>query len=333
MGKRDEQKENELTVSPSPLLEGPEGQLSLIADIPDTIQKGRGVVFDSLMMQTLEEQKQFLLDDVSETTEKPLPVQTKIMLSYEGIDFDIKGRIELTPFDREVLDAVATLYQNNRYMTSAHIYRVMMGKKEYQYVTPNQQEQVRKSMMKCGYSKLDIVLEDITEKGSRIGKELVARGIKATYSGPLLAFEMATLTRGKKFVDCFRILAEPAIIKYATAMGKISEYPIELLDTSINKTPRNIVLQAFLLRSIDEMYRGDASRPFIDINQFYKAIGAADETHQHKARFRETACKILDDWVEMNYITGYEIRKAGNYVKGFKIELNTSSSTPKLKIL
>lgn len=332
MGKRDEQKKTGLVVSPSPLLEGPEGQLSLMPDIPDTVQKGRGAVFDSLMMQTLEEQGPLLLDDVSETTGKPLPVQTKIMLSYEGIDFDIKGRIELTPFDREVLDAVATLYQNNKYMTSAHIYRVMMGKKEYQYVTPNQQKQVRESMTKCGFSKLDIVLEDINEKGSRIGKELKAYGIKATYSGPLLAFELVTVSRGEKTIDCFKILAEPAIIKYATAMGKISEYPIELLDTSVNKTPKNIVLQAFLLRNIDEMYRDRSLRRLIDIDHLYKIIGAADATPQHKARYRATACKILDDWVKMGYIEGYEIRKAGPYIKGFKIMLKESSS-PKLRII
>jgi len=310
-----------------------EGQFTLLPDIPGTIRKARGPVIDSVMGQSLLEQTPYLVDDTSETSVgKPLPIQTRVMLSYEGIDLDIQGRMKLTAFDREVIDAVASLALYNEVITPAMIYRLMMGKKEYQYVTPLQEKRVMASMSKCAYSKLQLDLTDLMEKGSPIGKQLKKEGISASYSGNLLSFETMSLQRGSRMVTCYRMLTEPAIIRYAASLGKISEFPIDLLDTRVSKTERNIVLQSFLLRCIDEMYREEDALRFIDIHRFYRAIDAEDDTPQHKARFRAVAEAIFEDWVQKGYIRAFQLRKAGSVVKGYEILLQEKPFPQKMGI-
>lgn len=302
-----------------------DGQFTLLPDIPDYIRKARGPVIDSVMGQGLAEQSAYLVDDTSEVIpDKPLPIQTRVLLSYEGLDFNIQGKLKLTAFDREVIDAVASLAPKNDVITPAMIYRVMMGKKDYQYVTPQQEQRVIDSMTKCAYSKIQLDLTDLMEKDSPIGRQLKKEGISASYSGNVISFEVVTINKGNKSINCYRILTEPAIIRYAASLGKISEFPIELLDTRINKTERNIIIQSFLLRNIDEMYRGERDSCFIDIHRFYEAIEAENELKQHKARFRATAISILEDWVKKGFIKDFSVRKVSNTIKGFDIVLTPS---------
>lgn len=296
----------------------------LLPDYPDLVRKAYGPVIDSVMSQEVMEAADYLVNDA--TTEKvtggkSLPIQTRVMLSYEGIDFDIQGRTKLKPFDREVIDAVASLAQQNDLITPAMIYRVMMGKRDYQYVSPAQEQRVAESMNKCAFTKIKIDLADMSETGSPVGKKLRQAGIKASFSGNLLSFEVVTVSKGSKEVTCYHILTEPAIVRYAAELGKVSEFPIELLDTQVSKTERIIILQSFLLRQIDEMYREPDIPRFISAEDLYAAIDAQDDTRQHKARYRTVAMSILTEWVQKGFIANVSTRKAGKQVKGFDITL------------
>lgn len=306
-----------LPALPNRLAEGPDGQFYF--DIPETVQKARGPVIDQVMSQGIMEQA-IILDDEAEIPPVPLPIQTRVMLSYDELVIKTRGNFKLSPFDREVLDAVATLYPGNEYITSEMIYRVMMGKQKYQYVTETQKRHVRESMERFAVARLRIDVADFEEKDSPIGRELRKRGVSAHYESYMIAFETVQLRRGDKMTDFYHILQNPVVFNYAKSLGKVSEFPIGLLDTKVNKTPRMIVLQSFLLRSIDSMYRGESS-PFISIDAMYRAIDAGNETAQHKARYRNNAAAILDDWVKRGYIRGYKVHMAGRYIRGYDIQL------------
>lgn len=297
-------------------------QPALLPDIPDRIHKARGAVIDSVMLAESVDAGSYLIDDTSEASPKETPIQTRVLVSYEGIDVDIAGAKRFTAFDREVVDAVASLARHNEVFTAAMIYRVMMGKKDYQYVTPHQEKLVEDSMRKCAFLRVQLDVTDILERESPIGRQLKQAGVSGQFSGSMLSFETLTLQKGKRTVTCFRLLAEPVIIRYAYSLKKVSSFPIELLDTSINKTEKNIILQSFLLRSIDAMYRGESASLFIDINDLYQAIDGQDDLKQQKARYRSTAGTILEDWVGQGFISGYALRKVGSAIKGFDITLN-----------
>ncbi len=323
MGKKNKQPNNEDQFTIAEYISTESGQYSLLpVDMPHLVKHMHGPVIDSVMSQGLAENLNVLLNDTSVTSEKPLPIQTRVMLSYEGLDYHIEGKQKFTTFDREVLDAVASLAGENEIITPAAIYRVMMGKRDSHYVTRAQEQKVINSMLKCGYSKLSIDLTDMTEKDSPIGKQLQKDGLSVTYSGNLISFEMVTLSSRYREVTCFRLLSEPALVRYAASIGRISEFPIDLLDTSVNKTETNIMIQSYLLRCIDEMYRGEASGNLISISKLYEAIEGQDANDQQKARFRTAASTILTDWKNKDYIKGFTQRKVGRTIKGFEINLN-----------
>ena len=222
------------------------------------------------------------------------------MLSYEGVD--IKSKTELTPFDHEVVDAVATLaLEGNEIVNTAAIYRVIAGRPKNQYVSPTQRERVMKSMEKCAFSKLSITIGNYDE----IAGQLRLPG-EATFSGNLLSFEMIKQKTNRGMTDYFRILAIPALFRYAASVGKISAFPIEMLDTPVSKTEGIILMQSFLLRRIDAMNRKEIS----DCTIFWKDIFAVgrDEgaSRQQLQKTRGFICKILDYWKEKGFLKDYQ---------------------------
>lgn len=300
--------------------EGGETQTTFLASMPQTVRKARGAVIDSMVGKELLDHAALLVDDTATSSiGEPLPISTKVMVSYEGMDLDIKGRLAFNAFDREVIDAVATLTQKNQLITAAMVFRVMMGKTEYQFITEQQEKRVEESLAKCAFSRIQLDLTDLYEKDDSFGEALKKAGIEASFSGNMLSLEEVTLKRGRKKIRCYRLLSQPPIIRYAAELGKISEFPIDLLDTSINKTERNIILQSFLLRRIDEMIRGEDTQRFIPVESLYEAIEEPNASRQHKSRYRSVAETILSDWVEKGFLLSYHIRKQGNAVKGYHI--------------
>ena len=129
---------------------------------------------------------------------------------------------------------------------------------------------------------------------------------EATFSGNLLSFEMIKQKTNRGMTDYFRILTIPALFRYAASVGKISAFPIEMLDTPVSKTEGIILMQSFLLRRIDAMNRKEIS----DCTIFWKDIFAVgrDEgaSRQQLQKTRGFICKILDYWKEKGFLKDYQ---------------------------
>ena len=121
-----------------------EGAQYSLFEIPSLVQKTRSSVIDEIMYQELSDQITTLVSD--ETTKEPdPPVKTKVVLSYEGIRTE--GRVKMTPFDHEVIEAVATLViAGNTHITTSSIFRIIAGKTKNQYISEQQKQRVRESM-------------------------------------------------------------------------------------------------------------------------------------------------------------------------------------------
>ena len=276
-----------------------EGDQYTLFESPVVTKKMRGGVVDGIMHREITKQTQdFEAKDYLDASES---VTSKIMLSYEGIE--ISGRVQLTSFDREVIDAVATLSLNNEYVTSSSIYRVMAGKTNGEYVGPKQKMRVIESMDKCAFSKLTIRLPDAFVEAHN--DEI--RRLDGVYSGYLLAFEKVTANSSRGPIDCYKLLGVPALFRYAQSMGKISAFPISMLDTPPGKTERTILLQGYLLRKIDAMNRREELPSKIMWSDIYKAVDMADALRQHQKRVRGTVKEILDYWQEYGFFKSYRM--------------------------
>ena len=281
------------------------GQISIFS--PRTAQKTRGALVDELMSREITEQiAEFTVSDRA-IPEPSVPVETRVLLSYEGVEVD--GRVQLDDIDREVIDAVATLAMYNEYITSQMVYRVIAGKRKGEYLSPAQRKLVVDSMNKCAYSKLTIRLPEVlveTQDGRKYPTE-------TTFHGNLLSFEVITAKNAMGTTDYYKILAKPALFRYAQSIGRISEFPLEMLDTPPAKTRSIIMVQAYLLRRIDAMNRKEAPIEPI-LWKDVRAHGAwNNESRAQNARIRKLVGEILDHWRSHKFILGY---KADNVMAG-----------------
>ena len=231
----------------------------------------------------------------------------KEILSMVSLDFSddsiqITGRKELTPYDREVHDALVTLYVDgeNEYITPQMIYRAMTGNPEAR-LTTKQQEAISNSLNKLMYSRLVI-------KASK--EECKAYGFdKFTYEGTVIQGEKVAATLNNNVLEVYHLLRQPALFTYADKKKQIGRLDIKLLNSPVNKNEENITLQSYLYRRILAMKGSSSLSPTIIYDTIYKQleVNAASIGAMRKKRLkvRSTIKEILDYWKAEGFIKGY----------------------------
>ena len=241
-----------------------------------------------------------------------------------SIDFDnlngsvqIKGRKELTAYDREVHDAIITLYVDggNEYITPQMIYQVMTGNPKAT-LKAKQAEAISNSITKCMYSRLII---DASE-------EAKARGFDSfKYDGSLISGERVTATLNGTVVECLRILRTPVLYEYANKKNQIGRFAIKLLNTPINKNEEIITLQGYLYRRILSMKNNPHLSKTILYETVYNQLNiqaASDGAlRKKKSKVRDQIKTILDYWKQEDFIAGYVENRRGQVVYSVTIRL------------
>lgn len=136
----------------------------------------------------------------------------KEILSFARLDYSdnaiqISGEKELTQYDREVHDALVTLYVDggNEYITPQMIYRAMTGNPEAK-LAPKQQEAISNSLDKLMYSR-------ITINASK--KECKAYGFdEFTYRSTVIQAEKVPTRVNGVIEEAYRLLREPVLYTY-----------------------------------------------------------------------------------------------------------------------
>jgi len=241
----------------------------------------------------------------------------KQITTLASINFDnlngsvqIKGRKELTAYDREVHDAIITLYVDggNEYITPQMIYRVMTGNPDA-YLNPKQAEAISDSITKCMYSRLII---DASEEAKAYGFD------SFKYDGSLISGERVTASLNGTVVECLRILRPPVLYEYANKKNQIGRFAIKILNTPINKNEEIITLQGYLYRRILSMKNNSNLSKTIVYDTVYNQLdikAASDGAlRKKKAKVRSQVKKILDYWKQEQFIAGYVENKRGQVI-------------------
>ena len=233
----------------------------------------------------------------------------KQITTLASIDFDnlngtvqIRGRKELTAYDREVHDAIITLFieGSNEYITPQMIYQVMTGNPNA-YLNPKQAEAISDSITKCMYSRLIIKASE---------EEAKAYGFDSfKYDGSLISGERVTATLNGNVLECLRILRPPVLYEYANKKNQIGRFDIKLLNSPINKTEEIITLQGYLYRRILSMKGSSSLSKTIVYETVYNQIeitAASDGAlRKKKSKVRDQIKKIFDYWKQEGFISGY----------------------------
>ena len=226
----------------------------------------------------------------------------------------------ITPFDREILSIVSSLYAaGNVYQSPQMIFQAMSGNKEKVKLTPDIRAKIIESLRKLRATTIEI---DASQE------EKVGWTKKGKYEGSLLPsehIEVITIN-SQKVVDCIHFLRNSPLYDYAEGKNQICRVNIEMLQVPVNNTTENIELKFYLLRLISSMKNSKSKlKPIIRYDTLYEYLGidesnTSDILHKKKD-IRDRVKKILSFWVEQGFIRNFEEEKEGKNIAKVKISL------------
>lgn len=278
-------------------------------DFPENVRKNHSKLFNELVYSPKTE-NEFEIEvpnavevlEIDEIALNKFPVTSKVSLTYN--EDVVVGT--LTVFDKEVIDAVATLAPHANVITATDIFRVITGKLKGS-VTKEQREKVNKSMIKCRQYTVNI---DLTSEYIVLAPHEKGNVTSLTFAGSLISFNNITKKARNGTNFSYQIYDIPPLFKVAEVMGKISVFPFELLDTPISKTDQVITIQSYLLREIDLIKNQSRDSNYISWNEIFDIAGVnSTDTRYMKPRVKTTVNKILTHWKEKGFISDYKNKK------------------------
>ncbi len=225
----------------------------------------------------------------------------------------------ITPFDREILSIVSSLYAaGNEYQSPQMIFQAMSGNKEKVKLTPEIRTKIIESLRK---------LRSTTIEFDASQEEKVGWVKKGKYEGSLLPSERIEVVElnGQQVLDCIHFLRSSPLYVYAEEKNQISRVNIEMLQAPVNSTTENIELKFHLLRLISSMKNSKSKlKPVIRYDTLYEYLGIDENESDIKHRkkdIRDRVKKILGFWVEKEFILGFDEEKEGKTIAKIKISL------------
>jgi hypothetical protein len=250
-------------------------------------------------------------------------ITTRCMLTYEGDNITLSGRQPFTEYDRNVADAVTSLYEygGSNIVTAATVYRAMVNMTDTETPSPQQIGAVTRSLDKMRFTRVRI---DCTEelkqrKVSLNGQQITGGlGLVDTY---LLAMESIEIEAGGQRVKAYKIIKTPILYEYAQITKQVITAPSKLLAIpEQSNTEQRIEIKGYLLRRIYAMKGKTPQSNRILFTSLYEAIGS-NPTADTRKKNKVYITAVLDFWKKEKLIKGYEFAKAGREFIGIDIYL------------
>ena len=280
--------------------------------------------------------------EVSKTGSKKL-IETTCILSYEGDNVTLSGRQPFTEYDRNVYNAVSSLYvygDPSHVVTPAMVYRAMTGMTDTEKPTAQQLAAVTRSLDKMRFIRARInCTEELKARRVTLNSKQINGGEIDTY---LLTAEAVKVQAGGHTVSAYRIIKTPILYEYAAAVKQVLTLPASMLDVkeidsggritsrSLPNTEARILIKGYLLRRIEGMKgKNGLSNPIIALFDYqrdgethaglYSIAGKPDPDRKEAQRIREDAEKMLAYWQATGYISDFESITERKRITGYKI--------------
>lgn len=335
-------------------------EAEIVADVTTTrvdkytfgTSKTEGVVFDTRKNEGLYNPEGGAIN-VSRNEVKRKDINVMVSLDFkelkeEGVTIDMEYR--LTPFDRAVHNAIATLWEvghrngmkNNEYITPRIIFQLLSGNiGKSKKISSVMRKAILRSINKMSFTEITI---DNSDEAKKFGyKEL-------KYFGSLLDIKRieGIKINGNEVEDCIQILQSPALYNYAKLKKQVCNIDIRMLnipkrkpqpkseanDTDDTKsakakdkkdeddsyifrnTPENIELKDYLLQRIMAIKNQKSKMSeTIRYETLYDYLRVKAPTRstllvKHK-KIRKKVKFLLEYWEREGFIKGYKKEKEG----------------------
>jgi len=272
-------------------------------------------------------------------------IETTCILTYEGDNVHLSGRQPFTEYDRNVYDAVSSLYvygDPQHAFTPAMVYRTMTGRNDTQNPSPAQVAAVTRSLDKMRFirAKVDFT-EEWKARGLTLNSKQLNRGMIDTN---LLMAKWAYFEAGGKQVKALQVLDVPILYEYAAAVKQVITLPASVLDVKeldaagritgarLPNTEIVIQIRGYLLRRIEGMKgKNKLESRIIALYDYtrnselkpglYSIAGKQTHNRAEMQRIREDAETMLVYWAATGYISGFETQTQGRKITGYRIIL------------
>ena len=244
------------------------------------------------------------------------PVITSVSISTEALDgVQIDGLQNLTAYDREVQDAILTLYVEggNTYQTINMIYQQMTGKAGA-HCSEGQAREIDNAITKLMYSQIRIDASDEALTDHRIKQ--------VSFDAPAINAKRSVLVNfNGQVAEAIKILDTPILYDYAQQKDQICRYDVKLLNTPTNKNKDTLVIEGYLRRRI---FNKTLSSKIL-YETIYEQVdlsGSSSETsalRNKKQKIRETVKTALDYFKKEGAIKDYEELSSGKKKIGIQI--------------
>lgn len=255
-------------------------------------------------------------------------VYTSIRLDYD--DSSVSLSKPMDAFDREVQDAIASLYAaGNLVITPPQVYRAMTGAPNSRRPSNRMLEEIEASMDK--QRRIMAVIDYSEELRGRLldGESITKTKLEHWM---IDASKVTVVTaKGTKSVG-YQIHAAPILYEHDKRTRQITSYPMELLEATASvasNTRRNTLIRAYLIKRIQQMKNHSCPKQ-IKYETIMANIGEAGAGREAKKAVMEATRSYLDAFRKEGFIKAWkEYRaareKAGRTITGVEIELEAVS--------
>ena len=276
-------------------------------------------------------------------------VETTCILTYEGDNVHLSGRQPFTEYDRNVYNAVSSLYvygDQSHVVTPAMVYRAMTGLTDSEKPTAGQLAAVTRSLDKMRFIRARIdCTEELKARRITLNSKQINGGEIDTY---LLTADAIKVQAGGQTVRAYRIIKTPILYEYAAAVKQVLTLPASVLDVKeisevtvdgakkltigarLPNTESRILIKGYLIRRIEGMKgKNGLNNPVIALYDYqrdgethqglYSIAGKPDADRKEMQRIREDADKMLAYWAATGYIKAFEAQTERKKITGYKI--------------
>ena len=215
-------------------------------------------------------------------------------INFDELQADTRITKHLTQFDKLVYIAAHALYiAGNDIFTATQIYG-MMGNEGKPRTSDLQK--INDSLTKMGSARVYI---DNTREAEKTKYPLFK------YDAPLLPFERITaIINGKQTESAIHLFREPPLITFAKQRNQVTTISRQLLESPVNKTEANLLINDYLLERIGHMQRPKSKAPRkILYTTLYEKCHIT--TVKQKQRAPEKIKRYLDHYKKCKWIKGY----------------------------
>ena len=256
---------------------------------------------------------------------------TRCILNYEGDNVKLSSRQPFTEYDRNVADAVTSLYEYgdaSHIITAAQVYRAMVHATKTETPSAQQIGAVTKSLDKMRFVRVQIdCSQEFAHRKVSLNGAQVTGGKIDTY---LLPLEKIEVTAGGQRVSAYKIMKSPILYEYSRLTGQVLTVPAALLDVrdnsgaKVSNTELRIAAKGYLLRRISVMKgkTGVRKSHTIKYSSLYEEVCPGQTLQRvEQQRLRDYIAIVLESWTRKGFIRGYTEIKQGNKKIGVEIKL------------